>query len=369
MSSIPGSRRLRGVCATVALLALCASASSTLAQEAAWAPPLPAAAGKDWVKLTSGEWLQGEIKSMRDESMEFDSEKLEMLTLDWSDVAEIRSSRDLEYVLADGRTAIGPAAMQAGVIKVRAGAEVRELPAAQLVSIITGATTEWDRWSGKASLGFVTRSGNTDQTDINSLAFIRRDGARTRFDVSYTANYGELSGARSVNNRFFSTKLDAFVTQRLFITPLAIDVSSDEFQNIDLRSTLSAGFGYDLVKMKKLDCHVQVAGGYVNTNYRSVAPGQDDPDESGAVIPGVNISWDPTEDIETDLTYDATITVPEVQNAFHHLVGLMSIDVYGLLDFTFSVAWDRAESPKAREDGSLPKRDDFRVSFGLGLDF
>lgn len=356
--------------ATIAavVLMVCASSARVRAQEPPGAPAVPAA-GKDWVKLTSGEWLQGEIKSMRNESMEFDSEKLDVLKLDWSDVAEIRSGRDLQYVLADGRTATGAASMQAGVVKVRAGTEVRELPANQLVSIVTGAKKEWDRWSGKASLGFVTWTGNTDQTDINSLAFIRRDGARTRFDVNYTANYGELSGARSVNNRFFGTRIDAFLTQRLFVTPVAIDISADEFQNIDLRSTLSAGLGYDLVKRKTTDLHLQVAGGYVNTNYRSVAPGESDPDESGAVIPSVAFSWDPTGDIETDLTYDATITVPEVSDAFHHLVGLMSIDLYGWLDVTFSVAWDRTESPKATDDGSIPDRDDFRTSFGLGIDF
>ena len=35
----------------------------------------------DWVQLTSGEWLKGELKFLYDYQVEFDSEKLALLTL------------------------------------------------------------------------------------------------------------------------------------------------------------------------------------------------------------------------------------------------------------------------------------------------
>jgi hypothetical protein len=39
--------------------------------------------------LTSGEWLRGEINFMRDEVVEFDSEELDVLNIDWKDIAEL----------------------------------------------------------------------------------------------------------------------------------------------------------------------------------------------------------------------------------------------------------------------------------------
>lgn len=46
----------------------------------------PIVAEFDWVQLTSGEWLKGEIKSMYNESVEFDSDKLNLLRIDLQDV-------------------------------------------------------------------------------------------------------------------------------------------------------------------------------------------------------------------------------------------------------------------------------------------
>jgi len=214
----------------------------------------------------------------------------------------------------------------------------------------------------------VARSGNTDQADLNTIVFIRREATRTRFDTNYTGNFGKLDGKQNVNNNLFNSRVDVFLTQRLFVTPASIELYSDEFQNINLRSTIAAGFGYDVLR-GDVDWYVQLGAGYLQTNYGSVEPGQSDAEKSAAVIPNTTVEWDPTGAIETSFSYSATVSVPEVKNAFHHLVALMDVDVYGLLDFTFSITWDRVETPKPREDGSTPKPDDFRVSYGLGVDF
>lgn len=47
----------------------------------------------DWVQLVSGEWIKGKIKRMRDDNLEFDSDKLDMLNIDFGDVALVHSPR------------------------------------------------------------------------------------------------------------------------------------------------------------------------------------------------------------------------------------------------------------------------------------
>ena len=37
----------------------------------------------DWLRLTSGEWLKGELKRMREDDVEFDSDKLDLVQFDW----------------------------------------------------------------------------------------------------------------------------------------------------------------------------------------------------------------------------------------------------------------------------------------------
>jgi putative salt-induced outer membrane protein YdiY len=360
------STKVRGACALLAAI-LCSGPRVTAAQDAAWAPPVPNESGFDWIQLVSGEWLGGTIKSMRDGSLEFDSDKLDVLTLDWADVKELRSPRTLEYVFDDGRRAAGPAAMVGGAIRI--GPDGQEYPASTLLSIVVGATSEWDRWSGNLNVGLVVRSGNTDSREYNALLFLRRETGRTRVDLSGANNYGTLNGDKNVNNQQASARLGVFLTKRLYVVPISASVYADEFQNIDLRTTVSAGLGYDLLAHAKCSWTVGLSAGYLNTNYLSVELGEKDFLESGALIPLTSVEWDPTGDIETKLDYKATLSTETVKDAYHNLVALISMDLTKIFDLTFSVTWDHVETPKRTEDGTLPKRDDFRMTFGVGVDF
>jgi hypothetical protein len=350
------------------LLILCPQGGRAIAQTA-WEPPEPSPESKDWVRLTSQEWLRGEIKFKRDQLFEFDSEELELLHLDWKDIAEIRSPRVLTYVFEDDVVVAGPATMREGVIKVRSAQGVQEHARKDLLSIIEGRPSELNFWSAKASFGLVARAGNTDQSDFNMLAQVRRDAPKSRLDLAYNGNFGTLNGAQNVNNHRGTASFSLFLYRNVYVTPGAIELYSDEFQNIDLQYTLAAGGGIFLVRNATLELQVGLGGGYTKTTYVSVEPGQSGTTETGSLIPSTSMDWDITDDIEWTLNYEGKIGIPDPKNSTHHLTGLFSVDIWSILDFTISTTWDRVESPTPNADGVVPKRDDFRTSLGLGLDF
>ena len=74
--------------AAIVLILVILTPHMTYAQDD-WGPPEPSPESFDWIKLTSGEWLKGEIKGKRDLDFEFDSDELGLLILDWGDIAEI----------------------------------------------------------------------------------------------------------------------------------------------------------------------------------------------------------------------------------------------------------------------------------------
>jgi hypothetical protein len=55
-----------------------------------WVPPSAQPGKFDWIQLTSGEWLKGDIKVLYNDKLEFDSDKLDLLELDWEDVKQVR---------------------------------------------------------------------------------------------------------------------------------------------------------------------------------------------------------------------------------------------------------------------------------------
>jgi hypothetical protein len=174
--------------------------------------------------------------------------------------------------------------------------------------------------------------------------------------------------SQNVNNHLVGSTFNVYVTRRLFVTPLGGEIFADKFQNIDYRASVGAGFGYYLFRQSKFDWFLSLNGAYQTIRYISVQPGEDQRTETGAVIPVLNIEWDITGDIEFELDYNAQIGVPETKNAFHYLFALLSIELSSYLDWDTSVQWNHNESPVADAGGNIPKRDDYRLSVGLGVD-
>ncbi len=114
-----------------------------------WAPPAPSAAERDWIRLTSGEWLWGTIDLMRDETLEFDSEKLDGLTIDWVDIVEIRSARPMTFVQLDGSVVTGTSTLKGDTLRVETSSGTREIPRSQVHAILEGNPTELNFWSIK----------------------------------------------------------------------------------------------------------------------------------------------------------------------------------------------------------------------------
>jgi len=341
----------------------------TCPQMAAAAAPAPGEGKLDWIRLASGEWLAGRLKYMRNEDIEFDSDKLDVLHLKWEDVIELRCSRVLVYAFTEQRLATGPATMRDSVIRVQEEGQVREFRSEELLSIIEGKGSELDLWSGNFSLGFVARTGNTDQLDYNSLGFVRRDGAISRVDLRYAGNFGELEGARSINNQLGSTRIDLFLSRNLFVTPFALELYSDEFQNVALRTSASAGAGVYVIKKKGLEWFLQVGGGYLSTRYRSVIPGEDIEDTGASIIPLISLEWEPVKDLKLNVDYNSNISIPDVEKLFHHFVALLTVGNLKIVDLNTSITWDHVTQPKSSDDGTLPSKDDLRTAFGIGIEF
>jgi putative salt-induced outer membrane protein YdiY len=323
----------------------------------------------DWIRLPSGEWLAGEITGLRDDEFLFDSEELDDLAFEWGDIIEIRSPRILTYAFTNKREVTGTGAMKDGVLKVRVGEEVLEFPRAMVLSIIEGKPTEWNYWSAKISFGLIARTGNTEQEDLNTVVLLRRQTTRGRLNLEYKGNFSKTRSEQTVNNHRGDISFDYLINRGFFITPAAITLFADEFQNIRIRGTFGAGAGYFVIRHSKMEWYFSLGGGYQVVDYLSVEPGEPQREESFALVPATRFEWDITGSIELESEYNAQVTIPEVKNTVHHAFALLSFELTSIFDFDTSLTWDRVETPKRDADGNLPKRDDFRLSFALALDF
>jgi hypothetical protein len=348
-------------------IGLSLAAVPLMAQEVDWRPPEPTADSQDWLRLGSGEWLRGEINVLRDDVLEFESEELDELEIDWDDVAELRSARVLTYTFIDFGLVAGTALMRDSILVIRTEQGERQLPCSALLTIIEGRPTEWNYWSLKLSIGFLGRLGNTDQQDLNVVTLLRRTAPRTRLFIDYQGNYSETNDVKTVTNHLLTTMFDYILTRGFFITPFAGEYYVDQFKNIDPRWTLAAGVGVFLSRKSSFEWWAQLYGGYQETNYASTEPGEADKESSLAAIPSTSIEMDITGALELSFNYRSQITIPDAKGTTHHTFALLSYELMSSLTLDTSLTWDRVETPKRDSEGKLPKRDDFRLYVGIGL--
>ncbi len=359
---------LRGALLFVIALRLSAGVAAAQTPEA-WQPPPPAPDAFDWIQLTSGEWLKGELIALYDGSLEFDSDELDKLTLDWEDIRQVRTGRIVQVRFRDRDEAVtGTLIVDGDSVRVRGDTD-QPFARAALMSIAPGEPREANYWSGNATLGFNLRRGNSEQVEANTITSARRRTVGTRVGVDYVANYNVTDDLTVTNNQRVNAGVDWFVTARLFVRPVVAEYYRDPFQNFAHRWTLGAAVGYQLVDTPRVSWEFNVGPAYQRTIFDSVAEGESDTESTAALWAGTTYTNELTGDIDYSLDYRFLLVKPEAGRYTHHLITGLSVDAVGPLDLDVSFVWDRVQDPRPESSGLVPKRDDYRFIFGLGFDF
>jgi putative salt-induced outer membrane protein YdiY len=345
-----------------------------------WGPLTPLPEKFDWIQLKSDEWLKGEFIALYNEKLEFDSDELDLLELDWKDVKQVRTSqvmdvgflqkgKAIDIGLLHNNKATGKLWIEGDTVRVINDEEVIELERFQIVTITTGAQSEFKKWAGKVSLGLSVQQGNTEQTDVNNMMNFKRRTIENRLNFDWVVNFSQVRGIDTINNQRANVNWDKFLTNRFFINPTIFEWYRDPFKNISSRTTFSIGAGYQIVDTKRTEWDVSGGPGYQETHFDSVQAGDDDETSTGSLGIETNFDQDWTKDIEFKYTYRAQFTNTASGKYNHHMVMTFETEWTKVLDFDFSVIWDRTEKPQQAADGTVPEQDDLRMVVGLGIEF
>ncbi len=349
-------------------LALPAAAVGPDSSKELWQPPAPDPTEKDWVRMSSGEWLRGALEQIHDGDVKFDSDDLDDLELDWADIVEIRSPRLHTYRFTGRRIVTGTLLMKDGAFQIGTGSEVLIFERGEFVSMMEGEPKEINFWSSKVSFGLAARSGNTDQADLNAAFRVTRRTALTRLLFDYNGAFSQVDGQETANSHRFVTSFDVYATRRFFVTIPSFELYRDPFQNIDLRSTPGVGVGYDLFKNGFIDWEIGGGLAYQFTKFVSVQPDEDIESRDVGILFNTRLELDITSDVDWNTDYSFAYLVTDADQSNQHLKSIVEVDIWGPLDFETAFIWDWVNKPRQREDGSTPESNDFRITVGLGID-
>lgn len=331
------------------------------------APPLPD--HYDWIKLSSGEWLKGELVSFYDDTMIFDSDILDLLTIDAEDIEELRSHNRKSLRFNDGTVLEGQIYIKGEFISL-IGAGMRLYQRDQLVSIAySQANGERELWSGKVSLSANLRRGNTEQDDYMAEFETFRRTASNRLNIKYLAALTTNDGKETGNNQRLTSQYDIFFSQNTFFRPLAFEAFSDPFQNISYRITYSVGAGYTLINSDVTHWDIAAGLGFQTTRFETVETGEDRQKQTPVIAFSTNYDYEISDDLNFHFSYAGQRVNASSGQYNHHIETGIDIDLISDIDFEITFIWDRIAKPTKDSDGISPDKDDARLVFGLGYSF
>ena len=334
-----------------------------------WETSTPTATDFDWVQLVSGEWLKGEIKGLYQNSLEFDSDKLDLLTLDWEDVRYVETHIPGSAYIEGVGTVYGYFEINKTKIIVTNGGEAKEYDRSNLVSFITGGEEESDYWSVEITLGLIVRSGNTDQVDYNAKANVKRQTSFSRFIADYLGNISNTQDIETVNEHTVTASHDIFKSRRFFLRPIFGRYKTDKFTNIDSQVTIGTGLGYTIIDTSRTEWNISGGPAYQATRFVSVQPGENIKETTPALVVGTDYEIELTKKLDFSFNYSTTWGNKESGGYTHHIVTSFESEITGSFDFDISFVWDHVSDPTAAEDGTIPFPDDYRTTLGVSYEF
>lgn len=329
----------------------------------------------DWVKLTSDEWLKGDIISMYDETLEFDSEELDLQTIDWEDVAELRSKEWQSILMFDGTIAEGNIVVKDGKLFLVKNGKTTEYQLNQLLSIASSGENERDLWDGYANIGLNLRDGNTVQIDYTLSLGLQRRSASTRFKVDYTNDYSRYQDQETeiytvtADSQRLTSSFDWFFDPKIYFRAVDFEYTSDEFLNLKYRIHYGIAFGYHLIDTSKTSWDINIGPSYQKTKYLDVLDTEKDVESSGGVTIGTDYTIEVTDDIDYDFSYNIQMVDDASGGNIHYLETGVEFELVSDFDLDITLYVDHTEAPKPDSEGVIPDKTDIRVVVGLGYEF
>ncbi|RMG58973.1 MAG: DUF481 domain-containing protein [Gammaproteobacteria bacterium] len=351
------------------------AAADTARQRAAWARFAPPHDDRhDWLQLKSGEWLKGELRSMYNYQVEFDSDKLKLLKLKWKDVSRLRTAWHHSVgIQADDdqrtRALVGRLELEGDTLSIINSTGVQRFPRERVVSIGASTDRALRYWRGKFSLGANLRSGNSDVIDGNIKANVRRLTAASRFNADYLGNFSRTDGTTTTNNHRLNGHFDRFLSRNFFWRMLYGEYFRDRLSNIERQLTLGTSYGYDIIRTPDTEWEVSGGLGATEKRFVSVGPGEQSREVSPSLRLGTYYDDELTSTLDLTVDFAAQFLKPDAGRYTHHLVTTLSSDLIDNLDLDISLVWDRVQEPRPAADGTLPKQDDYQLIVGVSYEF
>jgi putative salt-induced outer membrane protein YdiY len=222
----------------------------------------------DVIHLRNGDRISGKVVSLEEGKLVVKTDYAGEVTISWDKVESLSADGKINVVLEDGTTLKGQTLpMEAGKMKLETE-NLQEASAFNLTDVkaINPKVKPPVRITARINVGLELERGNTDADDYDVEASFQARTKKSRYWLGGEFNKEKTRGELTAEDWEVYANYDYFISERWFAY-IRTKFEHDEFADLDLRSTLGAGAGYQFFESDELNLSFGTGPGYISENY------------------------------------------------------------------------------------------------------
>ena len=220
----------------------------------------------DEVILNNGDRLSGEIVSKKDEILILKTSYAGEVKITWSEIEKVIADNPVHVVLNDERKVDGLIYVdqQNQQYLENTQGNMEPLSIKQIVAINPPVEPKFHN-SGSMNFGVDIDRGNTDQDDYHVDADTEFRWPDDRITLAFEGDIEESDGRTTEQEAKFSSNYDHFINEKIYSTT-GLLLEHDKFADLDLRTTLNSGIGYQILENSRTNLSIEASPAYLWEN-------------------------------------------------------------------------------------------------------
>lgn len=221
----------------------------------------------DEVVLNNGDRITGKMVDLADGKLSIKTEYAGVVKIDWSQVKTFSTDAPAYVKIGDNTVLVKVTESDSGTVTL----ESDDLLTPESIALSRLESMSYERKpavrvSGRINIGAASSSGNTNVENLNANAEVVARSDQNRFTVGGQVNKGKDTGRETESNWLAYLKYDHFISEKWYAFANASG-ENDKFKDINLRTTLGVGGGYQVFETKKTFLLLELGANNVNTDF------------------------------------------------------------------------------------------------------
>ncbi len=222
----------------------------------------------DELHLSNGDVITGQLIRMEENQLFFKTTYAGEIKVNWSEVTNLSTDDPITVIFNDGKVVSG-ISQKAPFNMMQLETEKREVPfdfkLSEVVAINPGKKPAV-KITARLNVGLTQERGNTDTDSLRLDGEFNARSEKNRYTLLGELNKEKSRGDTTVENWLAFGRYSYFLTQKWFLSANTI-FEHDKFADLDLRSTLGAGVGYQFFESETLNLAVAAGPAWVNEDF------------------------------------------------------------------------------------------------------